>query len=470
MKFFLMMLLFVQFSYSAEFPTPFFFGLASAPGHAEDKLSDIWMDFAEEGKIPGFKDTPLAHERLRFWTSPEVDLDLVKDTGVEVFRLGLDWGRIMPSPHEFDELALRRYHEIINMVKLRNMDVMLTLMHHSIPKWAQSEGGWLRDDMIPHFENFAQRIIQEFHGDVRYWITFNESNIFATLAYTAGVWPPGEKRSYTSLMELGPLKGDTLKAMDRMSVAHNKIYQWAHQHYPSIQMGIAHHMGYHSGKTTWNRLKSKFTGSMMNWRFPRKIKGHMDFFGLNYYGAEWIKGLQVHIDPEEEYSEAGRAVFPEGLYLTLKEVHKKYPELPVIITENGIADATDLLRPSYLIEHLMAIKEAMNEGVPVIGYIFWTITDNLEWADGYCPKFGLVAVERENDLKRVPRESFYLFKKIVTKKIITKEMRNEAWNKVLSHQGSERPFCRSEDGITALATPVPRKIVKKDWRFRRKYE
>lgn len=94
----------------------------------------------------------------------------------------------------------------------------------------------------------------------------------------------------------------------------------------------------------------------MNWYFPDLIKGKMDFFGFNYYGAEWIKGAGVDIDPEEEYSEAGRAIYPTRLYQIMLEIKKRYPTLPQFITENGISDDTDWLRPSYLIEHLLAIS------------------------------------------------------------------------------------------------------------------
>lgn len=452
-------------SASPTYQTPFFFGLASAPGHAEDELDDIWLDWAKKDKTRAWSNQTMPEKRLEFWTKPEIELDLAQKTGIEVYRMGVDWGRVMPKADSFDIKAIARYHEILKMVKQRNMKVMLTLFHHSVPKWIQEQGGWQNPETNKHFLKFSQRMIEEFQNDVSYWITINEANIFSTLAYTAGMWPPGEERGATSLLTVGPFRGDTVKAMDHMAYAHNEVYIWAHKKYPTIKMGIAQNMAYYTGKSFIDRFLASFTDGLMNWRFPNLIKDHMDFFGFNYYGAEWIKGTTVDIDPEEEYSEAGRSINPVGLYKTLKEIHERFPSLPIIITENGISDDTDILRGSYLIEHLLAISKAREEGVPVEGYIFWTLSDNMEWADGYCPKFGLVAVDRKNNFNRVPRESFNLFQKIATTKVITTEMRDLAWKKVQSNIGVERPLCRAQDGKTALDVPRLRKINAKDWRF-----
>jgi beta-glucosidase/6-phospho-beta-glucosidase/beta-galactosidase len=441
------------------------FGIATAPGQAEDQLDDIWLDWGKAGKIAGFKETPFADRRLDLWSNPETEMDLVAKSGVQIYRLGLDWGRIMPGPGQFDSEAIAQYHLLLNKIKARHLKIMISIMHHSVPKWAQARGGWLDDRIKQDFLDFSKRIIDEFHGKVDYWVTFNEGNIFAFLAYSQGLWPPGETRPITSILYFGPFKGATLQAMDRMAESHNQVYEWAHTHYPKIQMGLAHNMAHYTGKTWFNRFKSKFSDEIMNWRFPERVRDHLDFFGFNYYGAEWLKGDQIDIDPEEEYSEAGRAIDPEGLYQLLKEIDQRF-HLPIFITENGIADETDWIRPAYLIEHLKAVELALAEGVPVKTYFVWTLSDNLEWSDGYCPKFGLVSVDRKSNLKHTPRPSYFLFQKIVHDKVISESMRNEAWSTVVSHQGMNRPFCRSSDGITALATPSLRKIVIKDWRFR----
>ena len=450
----------------ARFEAPFFFGLASAPAQSEDALPDIWLDWGSAGRIAAYRNQPRPEARLEFWTHPEVELDLAARAGVSVYRLGVDWGRVEPAPHVFDAAAIARYREILRMIRARKMRVMLTLMHHSVPKWSQAKGGWLNGETKDDFEEFGRRMIEEYRPDVDYWITFNEPNVFPPLAYVSGLWPPGERRSVAALIALGPYRGAAIRAMDRMSDAHDDLYDWAHARFPGIRLGFAQNMAYYTSKGLFGGLVAHFTGDLMNWRFPERARGRMDFFGMNYYGAEWIDGARLVVDPDEEYSESGRAIYPEGLYLLLEEVSRRFQGLPVIVTENGISDSTDLLRPSYLIEHLQAVARARADGVPVAGYIYWTLSDNVEWADGYCPKFGLAAVDRAHGLRRRTRASYALFRAIVGTREITPAMRREAREKVAAHAGEERPFCRSDDGFTPLDEPVARKIRSQNWRFR----
>jgi len=162
------------------------------------------------------------------------------------------------------------------------------------------------------------------------------------------------------------------------------------------------------------------------------------------------------------------SVYPEGLFHILRSFATRYPSTPLFITENGVADEADIIRHAYLVEHLLAIKAAMETGVRVLGYVFWTISDNWEWADGFCPKFGLAAVNRSDpNMRRVPRESYDLFTEIATSRAITAAQRSEAWRRVsrAASRGGTRPFCRAKDGKGSLDTPVQRALSKRDWRF-----
>ncbi|NNN06806.1 MAG: glycoside hydrolase family 1 protein [Elusimicrobia bacterium] len=448
-----------------RFDPPFFFGIANAAAQSEDGLDDIWKDWADGGHVAAYRNQAVPEKRLEFWSKPGVELDWAAKTGVQVYRLGVDWGRVEPVPHRFDAAAIARYRAILRMVRARHMKVMLTLMHHSLPKWEQARGGWLSAGAVDDYLEFSRRMIDEYHGDVAYWITFNEADVFAPLAYSYGQWPPGGRRPWYSLAALGPLRGETVRAMDRMAQAHVALYDWAHAKYPDIQMGVAHNMAHYAGKTALGRLEARYPDALLNWRFPERLRGRMDFFGMNYYGAEWIKDGRLDIDPSEEYSEAGRAIDPAGLLTTLTETARRFPRLPIVVTENGIADSTDVLRPAYLIEHLTAVARARARGVPVVGYIVWTLSDNLEWADGYCPKFGLLSVDRAHGLRRVPRASYFVFKKIVESREITADMRREAWAAVAANAGKPRPFCRAADAVTGLDAPVARPFSSKDWRL-----
>ena len=438
-----------------SFSPDFLFGVSNAPGQVEDKLNDIWQDFGREGKLSAYQNQDFPEERLRFWTEPEIEIDLAAELGVHVFRLGVDWERIHPSPGVFDQDALNRYLEILEMIRSRKMKVMLTLFHFSLPKWVQKEGGWTNPLTKDHFFAFSKKVMSELNPLVDFWITFNEPQIFTTMAYTLGIFPPGKKGSLLS----------SLKALKEMVHSHKSIYTWAHTHLEKPIIGIAQHMGYHSGKTPVNKFISGFTGEFMNWYFPKRIKGHLDYFGFNYYGAEWIAGASISIDEEEEFSEAGRAIYPRGLYLISKEIKKRFPELPQFITENGVSDATDLIRPNYLIQHLKVVAALTTENINILGYIHWTLSDNLEWSDGYGPKFGLVAVDRKKNLTRIKRSSFFLYQKIIQEKVISSETQDSCWARLQSHVGEPRPFWRADDGKTGLNEAKERLIRPIDWRF-----
>jgi len=439
------------------FPKDFLFGIANAPGHVEDQLDDIWMDFGRDGNIKAFLNQHAPEERLQFWTKPEVEIELAAELGVQIFRLGVDWGRIHLGPGLFDYTAIQRYREIIQMIRNKKMKVMLTLFHFSLPKWIQEQGGWTTPATRDHFVEFSKIVMPEFSQQVDYWITFNEPQVFATMAYTFGFFPPG-------------LKGSTFQAIKSLNImieAHKEIYSWAHQKLQAPQISISQHMGYHTGKGAVNKTLSRFTGNFMNWYFPDRIKGFMDYFGFNYYGAEWIKGNSILINKDREYSEAGRAIYPDGLYYISKKIQKKFGNIPQFITENGVADATDYIRPSYLIEHLKAVAKLQSEDIKILGYIHWTITDNMEWSDGYCPKFGLVAVDRKNNLQRIKRNSFYLYQNIIQNMSIDQDMQKASWNLLQSQIGKSRPFCRSDDGKTGLNEPIERAFSSNDWRLKK---
>jgi beta-glucosidase/6-phospho-beta-glucosidase/beta-galactosidase len=461
---FLLLLLPTLLHAQTMFPKDFVFGVANAPGQVEDELNDVWLKWGQQGNIRSWKVTTDPERRLEFWTKPEAELDLARDLGVQSFRMGVDWGRIMPTSTTFDVKAIEHYRTIIKAVKARGMKVMLTLMHHSVPVWVQEQNGWHEEKTKTAFVEFSKRMIEEFNADVDWWITFNEGNVYIVNAYIVGMWPPGEKSSPLALFALGPIRGSGVVAMDYMTDAHNEIYDWAHQKFPPIKIGLAHNMAHYTAVGWLDKIAAGFADRMMNWRMPEKVRGKMDFFGFNYYGAEWIKGQGIDLGLDVEYSESGRAIDVAGLLGLLREIHQRFPKLPVIITENGIADVNDDIRGAYHVEHLQAVSQALSEGVPVQGYYVWSLTDNLEWSDGYCPKFGLSAVDRIT-FERKPRASFKTYQGIIKDHAISAELRSQEWAKVLALQGKDRPFCRDADGVTAFDEAKTRPYSRHDWRL-----
>ncbi|XP_023006537.1 beta-glucosidase-like SFR2, chloroplastic [Cucurbita maxima] len=537
---------------STEGEQEFFFGLATAPAHVEDRLNDAWLQFAEEqpcdtleqgmqpavalmgsaagdggsqqaanfdkgtdkGKpvkiameamIRGFKkyvgeeeeevepsdechhnvaawhNVPHPEERLRFWSDPDTELQLAKNTGSSVFRMGIDWSRIMTQEPvnglkaAVNYAALERYKWIINKARSYGMKVMLTLFHHSLPPWAGDYGGWKLEKTVDYFLEFTRLVVDSTLDMIDYWVTFNEPHVFCMLTYCAGAWPGGHPDMLevaTSALPTGVFQ----QAMHWIAIAHLKAYDYIHEksNSSSAIVGIAHHVSFMRPYGLFDVAAVTLANSLTLFPYVDSISDKLDFIGINYYGQEVVSGTGLKLVDSDEYSESGRGVYPDGLYRMLIRYHERYKHLniPFIITENGVSDETDLIRRPYLIEHLLAVHAAMIKGVPVLGYLFWTISDNWEWADGYGPKFGLVAVDRANDLARIPRQSYHLFSKIATSGKVTREDRIQAWNDLhrAAKQKKTRPFYRAvnKHGLMyagGLDEPIQRPYAKRDWRF-----
>ena len=227
----------------------FFFGLGTAPGHAEDSLDDAWRQFAEDGHVQAWKRRGQPDERLQFWSRPEVELDLAAETGIKVYRLGVDWGRLVPNCSMSatdacgvqDVSALQRYRDIVGMVRARNMSCMISLFHHSFPKWGMTpphpgpEGAaagdmWGDENAIRHFVAFASDVVDTLADLVDMWVPMNEPHVFAMLTYCQGVWPPGpeiEADIARTNCFVNPHVG-ALKAEANMAAAHRQVYHLIH--------------------------------------------------------------------------------------------------------------------------------------------------------------------------------------------------------------------------------------------------
>ncbi|CAM6016116.1 unnamed protein product [Sphagnum balticum] len=527
----------------------FFFALATAPAHVEDKLNDAWLQFAKdttppdnpagdppdvrtgadphaaptygislteelqaaeikEGKatkllkvsmeamirgyekmtepeekhnVAAWQNAIHPEERVRFWSDPDTELKLAQGANQTFFRMGVDWSRIMPSEpvngiESVDWKAVKRYRYIIERVLAHGMRVMLTLFHHSIPSWAAEYGGWREKKTIKYFLDFTRLVVEQYGDLIDYWVTMNEPHVFAMLTYCAGAWPGGDPNlleTATAAMPRGVFK----VVMEAMAEAHIGAYDIIHNLSKStkkVKVGFAHHVSFMRPYGLFDVPLVVFSNWMTRFAYCDDVAHKCDFLGINYYGQEVVSAPGLKNVEDDEYSESGRGVYPDGLYrmlLQFDERYKKY-NMPFIITENGVSDATDIIRRPYIIEHLLAVRAAMDKGVKIEGYCFWTISDNWEWADGYGPKFGLVAVDRHKNLERLPRPSYYLYAEVSKTGKVTRKQRKEAWEELQSavRQGMTRPFCRAinNHGLMfagGLDVPIERPFAVRDWRF-----
>ncbi|MDD5253299.1 MAG: family 1 glycosylhydrolase, partial [Candidatus Omnitrophica bacterium] len=294
--------------------------------------------------------------------------------------------------------------------ELRNlgMEPVVTLHHFTNPLWFSQKGGWTKFKLQRYFLRFVEKMVREFSGEVKFWITINEPLVYSSHAYLLGCWPPQER----SLLK-------TVKVTLNMAQAHIKAYSLIHKIYqdkalarPMVSIAANLQAFELCRPTLKNKLAVYLRHKLYNLYFIEILlrKKTLDYIGVNYYSRNLVDveswGI-VHLLADTckhnhhplRKNSLGWDIYPQGLYKLLVSL-KKY-NLPVFITENGICTEDDDLKWDYIREHLGQVYKAREEGVNVLGYIYWSLIDNFEWAEGFAPRFGLVNVDYQNQRRTI---------------------------------------------------------------------
>ena len=412
---------------AGRFPEGFFWGTAAAAHQVEggNHANDWWAWEQTPGHIKnGDRSDPACDHYARF----AGDFDLLRSLHQNAHRLSLEWSRIEPAPGQFSKTAIQHYADVLQALRDRGMEPMVTLHHFTNPSWIADAGGWETPDTALRFANYADHVVRELGQLARYWVTVNEPTVIAYQGYVRGEWPPGKR-------DLGAA-ARTLVTLLR---GHWLAYERIKMRQPELQLGLAHHVRVFDPArlfapqdrivaAAFNRVfNNTLLQSLRRGRlaFPLTRAGHaggpapsQDFFGLNYYTRELVK-FNRHYGAElfgervlpvgAPRSDLNWELYPEGFYRVLRSLQGE--GLPIFVTENGIADAADVRRPDFLLTHIGAMLRAIHAGVPVRGYFHWTCFDNFEWAEGYSAKFGLIACDPLTQERRL-RPSARLYAEI----------------------------------------------------------
>ncbi len=389
-----------------QFPKDFIWGAAAAAYQVEggNSNSDWWPWEIQAGKEP----SGIACNHYQLY---EQDFDLAKSMNHKAHRLSIEWARIEPEEGKFSEKELQHYVDVVLALRARGIEPMVTLHHFTNPIWLSETGAWENKKVIKLFHRYCDVVVRALAKHVHYWITINEPTIYLSHSYILGWWPP-QKKSFLSAW----------KVEKNMVVAHVDAYRLIHKIYGELSLAkpavsISHHISamLPCNSDLKNRWAARFRNYWFNFRILDEIMNckAMDFIGINYYSRQlvhlkkWgIRNLIEDVCSENHHvvkkNFLGWDIYPEGLHELLLQL-KKY-DLPVMITENGICDADDSLRWEFLQEHLKGIHRAIEKGVKITGYLYWSLLDNFEWAHGYGPRFGLIQMDYKTQ-KRTIRES-----------------------------------------------------------------
>ncbi len=336
----------------------------------------------------------------------EEDFDIIKSLNQNAYRFSIEWSRIEPEEGKFDEKEIEHYKKVARSLRARGIEPFVTLWHYTHPVWFNKQGGWTGPRAKDLFLRYAEKIVSALKNDVKFWITYNEPETVVRNGYLLGARPPHRKSIIGAF-----------KAMRILIDTHNSAYKLIHNIDKDAKVGCAESLVYFESYNNWphNLLAKKILEYWRNGKFIPKIIKHSDFIGLQYYFHS-----RVRINPfkswkwfqyndNKKITDMGWEIYPEGIYHVLKGL-KKY-NLPIIITENGLADFEDKYRADFIKDHLFWVHKAIQERVNVQGYFYWSFMDNFEWESGFWPRFGLVEINYKT-LERKIRPSAWEYAKI----------------------------------------------------------
>jgi beta-glucosidase len=432
------------------FPAGFIWGTATAAYQIEGAVAEdgrgesIWDRFcAADGKVRNGDDGAVACD---FYHRYPQDVALMRELGVNGFRLSVSWPRVVPQGRgAVNAAGLDFYDRLVDELLEADIEPFVTLYHWDLPQALEDRGGWTERETVGAFAEYVEAVALRLGDRVRHWITHNEPRVAAWLGYGWGLHAPGR----TS-------ERDALAAAHHMLLSHGWAVDILRRESPDAQVGITldvfpvypaseserdveaarHFDGIHNRWFLEALFRGAYPADLLEHFGPSAppieegdfglIAAPLDFMGVNYYRREVVAHSEnggartVHI-PDSDYTDMGWEVSPEGLYDLLKSLDVEYGPRAIYVTENGAAygdlrahdgSVRDPERRNYLEEHINVIGRAVADGVPIAGYFVWSFLDNFEWAHGYGKRFGIVYVDYPT-LARIPKSSFYWYRDFI---------------------------------------------------------
>jgi beta-glucosidase len=406
----------------------FFWGVATSAFQLEGSPHADWTFW--DPRI-NFK-PHITHHYRRY----QEDLNLLKDLGVNAYRLSIEWSRIQPAREQWDIEAIRHYQKIIDFLRQNDIEPLVTLHHFTHPAWFIKRYPWHNDQSRSMFLRYIEKIALTLKG-VRYWITFNEPYVFLLGGYLDGCMPPGIQN--ISLF---------IEALKNTLICHKEVYDLIHTSVPDAKIGLVHNMVTFAPCQTMNpfdRILSRIAQSFYNQslidafltgrltlKFPLRrtvsipipIKGKLDFLGVNYFTRVHLRfnplkkmGIELIFKDRDGYglTDTGWEIHPDGLEKVLKEASRL--NIPLIITENGIATSNDEIKIRFIRKHIEVLDRCLKKGMDIRGYFYWSLIDSYEWLYGFHARFGLYQVDFDTLERRLTQTALF-YTSLVKKNLI----------------------------------------------------
>ena len=404
-------------STSNHFPRNFRWGVATAAHQIEGNNvnSDLWL-------LENITPTTFAErsgDACDSYHRYEEDIALLARLGFNTYRFSIEWARIEPSRGHFSNAALDYYKRVIACCRRHNVDPAVTFYHFSAPSWFAAAGGWLNPDAPALFANFCSTAARALAGDMAFAFTLNEPNggkVFRSIPgaeayFASGDGPAREMhaaaaRAVNSDRYVTNYFPDFAGTEPNLIAGHEQSFSAIKAENSGLPVGVTIALvDFEPGSedSPYEEARRRAYGAWME-----SCRRAGDFVGVQNYHLLRVPGRGAPLPPlpplpYAESGPVGNMQRPEGLRNAVEFAYAQTRK-PIFVTENGMLTDNDEHRIAYTRDALAGLQENIAAGVPLIGYLHWSLLDNFEWESGYAPKFGLVAVDRTTFL-RTPKPS-----------------------------------------------------------------
>lgn len=406
--------------------------------------SDYWA--MEHMKHTSFNEPSM--DAVDHYNRYEEDIHLMAEAGLNTYRFSIEWARIEPEEGKFDQSEIEHYRDVLKCCRDNGIEPVVTMMHFTSPVWVIRNGGWENQSTVDAFARYCKYVVSQLGDLMKYVVTINEANMGLQVAAIAERYKrqmmekmkdKKNKQKQDDNMEgtaqVGMNFNTMMKNMFWQGFENKKIFKTRKpQNFVSartpegdILVMRAHQAARTAMKETCPHLLIGLSLSLhdiqaVNGGEERAAKEweeefthylpyikEDDFFGLQNYTRSIIGPDGIQPVPQgAEITQMDYEFYPQALEHVIRRANEEFKsagkEMPILISENGIATSDDTRRIAFIDEATKGVAACIADGIPVIGYCHWSLMDNFEWQKGFSMTFGLIAVVRAT-MKRIPKES-----------------------------------------------------------------
>ncbi len=420
------------------FPKGFLIGAATAAHQVEG--NNIHSDYWLQEQLPHTSFTEPSGDACDHYHRYEEDIKLLAGAGLNAYRFSVEWARIEPEEGQFDEREIEHYRGVIRCCRENGVEPIVTLMHFTSPAWLIRKGGWEAESTVEDFRRYAAYVTEKLGGELNYICTINEANMgvqlaaiskrFMLMAEQAKKAAAAGAKKAEGTVQVGMnfekmMENMKFAAMENAQVfgtpqpqifvssrtpegdalvfrAHQAAKEAIKALYPNIKVGITLSMhdlqalpgGERFAEAAWDE----------EFRHYLPFIRDDDFLGVqNYTRTQYGPQGQLPCPEGAELTQMDYEFYPEALEHVIRKVHEDFKG-DLIVTENGVAVSDDSRRVAFIRRALQGVENCLADGIPVRGYMHWSLMDNFEWQKGFSMTFGLIAVDRATQTRR-PKES-----------------------------------------------------------------